>query len=453
LTYVDIDAGTYHSVARRDDGLVVAWGLEYTSQCNVPRLPAGNEYVEVSAGREFSLARADDGTVVAWGANTYGQCNVPPTTAGLIYVEIAAGGVHGLALRKDGTAAEWGALSPGLPGPPQGHSYREISAGQGLSAALLDDGSHIFVSTCALELCNVPVLPTGMAYVEIATGDGHLAARRSDGAVLAWGYNISGQCDVPTLPPGLSYVEIAAGTSHTLARRSDGSVVAWGLNDLHQCDVPDLPLDMEYSSLTAGQSHSVAMRSDGAVVGWGDNTYGQCVAPAIPVGMTFVEIAAGWRFTMARTAPVGGGECTPVSYCTAKLNSLGCLPSVHSTGTPLATSGAGFWVEAVRMVSNNVGLLCIGTSGRASTAFQGGTLCVAAPIHRTPVASSGGNPPPNDCSGVFSIDMNRYAAGGPIPALRVAGTVVNCQWWGRDPGFAAPNNTTLSDGLEYSICP
>jgi hypothetical protein len=147
----------------------------------------------------------------------------------------------------------------------------------------------------------------------------------------------------------------------------------------------------------------------------------------------------------------------PVIYCTAKVNSLGCTPSIGSSGAnpPSATIGNGFNVTCTSVINNKSGLLFYGNAGQAATPFQGGTLCVKTPIKRTPAQSSGGNPPPNDCSGNYSIDMNAFAVGGApaAPFLIVVGTVVDCQWWGRDPGFAAPNNTMLSNGLEYVVGP
>lgn len=158
--------------------------------------------------------------------------------------------------------------------------------------------------------------------------------------------------------------------------------------------------------------------------------------------------------------PAMSGDCctTAFAYCTAKVNSLGCTPFIGASGAASASASNGFVITGSQMRNNKAGLLFYGFNGQASFPFQNGTLCVATPRMRALTLDSGGTLPPNDdCSGVYALDMNAFAAGAlgghPAPGLLTAGTVVDCQWWGRDPGFSPPSNTTLSNALEYTVCP
>lgn len=149
---------------------------------------------------------------------------------------------------------------------------------------------------------------------------------------------------------------------------------------------------------------------------------------------------------------------TTATYCTAKVNSFGCLPAMQWVGNPSATATSGFVVKGANVRNQKTGLLLYTNTGPASVPFQGGTLCINGPLKRTIGFSSGGNPPPfQDCSGVYQIDFNSFArgllGGNPLPALNVPGTQIHAQYWGRDPGFPAPDNSTLTEGLQFDIGP
>ena len=99
-------------------------------------------------------------------------------------------------------------------------------------------------------------------------------------------------------------------------------------------------------------------------------------------------------------------------YCTAKINSLGCGPSIAAQGAGSATAAQGLILSCSQVLNNTPGLLLYSVTGRSSALFQGGILCVSTPIRRTAGLNSGGNPAPtNDCSGSLSIDMNSFARG------------------------------------------
>jgi hypothetical protein len=133
------------------------------------------------------------------------------------------------------------------------------------------------------------------------------------------------------------------------------------------------------------------------------------------------------------------------TYCTAKVNSQGCTPAISYTGTP-SLSGGNFHVTASNVLNNKSGLLFWGYAA-SNTPFQGGTKCVANPVRRTPIQNSGGNPPPDDCSGTYSFN---FSAGYMTSKGISQGDRIYTQFWTRDS--AAPFSTGLTDALYFDVC-
>lgn len=148
----------------------------------------------------------------------------------------------------------------------------------------------------------------------------------------------------------------------------------------------------------------------------------------------------------------GANGPDPDLRCSAKTNSLGCLPVTSFSGTPSATAGSGFQLVASNVFNRKTGMLLYTTNGLQPTPFGGGTLCLAAPLHRTLGMNSGGSAVGNDCSGSYVFDFNAYVAGGTNPAL-VPGVTVDVQFWSRDPGFVVPDNIGLTEVVHFGIGP
>ena len=139
--------------------------------------------------------------------------------------------------------------------------------------------------------------------------------------------------------------------------------------------------------------------------------------------------------------------CQP--YCTPKINSLGCVPEAYSYGVPSYSGPDNFSIRADFVLNNKTGILLWGGAS-ANTPFFGGTLCIAPPIVRTPPMQSGGNAGVEDCSGAYAFSFSQaYAASQFLSP----GATVFAQFWSRDPGFPAPENVGLTNGVRFTLLP
>ncbi len=145
--------------------------------------------------------------------------------------------------------------------------------------------------------------------------------------------------------------------------------------------------------------------------------------------------------------PVFANTNSVSTYCTGKLNSLGCTPTMLTNGAQPSRSSGTFTVLCSNTLNQKLGLLFWGSAPLAAP-FQGGTLCVASPTLRTAAISSGGNAPPaNDCSGsyAFTFSTAYMNSVGLAP-----GQTRYAQWWMRDP--ASPSTTGLSNAVRFTVC-
>ncbi len=145
--FIAIGDGGEHWLAIREGGAVVAWGANFSGQCNVPEPNTGYRAVTGACtdhftGAGYTLAIHATGSIVGWGANVNGVLDVPEPNTG--FDAVAAARTHALGLKQDGSIVRWG--SPATCPPPPAGRFTAIAAttnlsGQAWSAALREDGT------------------------------------------------------------------------------------------------------------------------------------------------------------------------------------------------------------------------------------------------------------------------------------------------------------------------
>ncbi len=143
------------------------------------------------------------------------------------------------------------------------------------------------------------------------------------------------------------------------------------------------------------------------------------------------------------------GGAPPSTYCTAKLNSQFCVPTIGMTGTPSASNAGSCFVTATQILNNRNGLMFYGY-GTSGSPFQGGFMCVQGPVRRTQIQNSGGASSGTSCTGAFNFNFNAFIASGVDPLLQVVGQTYACQYWSRDSGD--PFGSSFTNGVQGQIC-
>ena len=237
--WASVAAGDHHSLARKADGSLYAWGKNtsgqvgndsFVSKVKDPVLINAENFISIAAGSEHSLAVQSNGSLFAWGSNTFGMLGLgtdlsPKRVPELVntdtdWVTVAAAGNSSLATREDSTLWGWGSNS----------------AGQlGLIATTANQFLPVQVGTNSAD--------TTAGWVAITVGGAHALGIVDDGGdmkLYGWGENISGQLGIgnnarQAIPlrvgSAVDWALVAAGGAHTLAINDSNQLFTTGSNE------------------------------------------------------------------------------------------------------------------------------------------------------------------------------------------------------------------------------
>ena len=389
-----VSSGNSHTAAIKTDGTLWIWGfsvdgrLGENNQTNYKFTPVttfagGTNWADtattepedlytLNAGTRMSAAIKTDGTLWVWGNGRYGSLgnrsgpdaiSTPITTfaGGTNWKQVSSGNSHTAAIKTDGTLWTWGSGSNGRLGNAVidfnlristpittfagGTNWKQVSAGNGFSAAIKTDGtlwtwgsgSNGRLGNAVTTNVSTPVttFAGGTNWKQVSGGSTHTAAIKTDGTLWTWGNGGQGRLGnattsdnistpITTFAGGTNWKQVSGGSTHTAAIKTDGTLWTWGLGSSGQLGnlviagnistpVTTFAGGTNWKQVSVGNNHTLALRDTGGnkeLFTWGNGSDGILGAAQIesikstPIttfagGSSWKQVSAGNSHTAA----------------------------------------------------------------------------------------------------------------------------------------------------------
>ncbi len=284
--WTSITVGEMHTVGIKTDNTLWSFGFDgewgrlgagdISILTDPTQISTTSDWKEVNAGSFHNLALKNNGTLWAWGNNNHGQLgnntlinkNIPTQIGIIQWKMVKPGRLHSVGIKMDGTLWAWG-------------DNQDASVG---------DGTSIDRST--------PVLINSSTNWKMVSCDlGRNIALKEDGTIWAWGMNspslgfspsdpVGGQTLV-TVPSqvGLDndWKSVVAGFGYFLALKTNNTLWAWGgggsgcLGNGSTTSMPwptQIGTATDWETIEANSKSSFGIKTDGTLWAWGRNMWG-----------------------------------------------------------------------------------------------------------------------------------------------------------------------------------